>query len=131
MISKSGTPLERNSIEKEQTIGEILYQLGGFQVASIKNISFRFFVVNKAELLDFQLIAQLLEMEQITGILSGKIDRLADFAYEHANDGSVEAKLKFSYMLMDVIDSENNLLEAYSNFLKGNQAYLGRSEEEQ
>lgn len=116
--------MELDSVKEGQTISEMLYDLGGFQVAFIKNISLRFFVANKAELLDFQLISQLSEIEQSTDMLSGKIDRLANFAYEHLSDSSEEAKLRFSIMLMDVIDSESNLSEAYADFLESNEAFL-------
>jgi|UPI000591D569 hypothetical protein len=122
--------MELDSVEEGQTISEMLYDLGGFQVAFIKNISLRFFVANKAELLDFQLISQLSEIEQSTDILSGKIDRLANFAYEHLSDSSEEAKLRFSIMLMDVIDSESSLSEAYAEFLESNEAFLKPGEEE-
>lgn len=122
--------MELDSVEEGQTISEMLYDLGGFQVAFIKNISLRFFVANKAELLDFQLISQLSEIEQSTDMLSGKIDRLANFAYEHLSDSSEEAKLRFSIMLMDVIDSESNLSEAYADFLESNEAFLKLGEKE-
>lgn len=122
--------MELDSVKEGQTISEMLYDLGGFQVAFIKNISLRFFVANKAELLDFQLISQLSEIEQSTDILSRKIDRLANFAYEHLSDSSEEARLRFSIMLMDVIDSERNLSESYADFLKSNEAFLKPGEEE-
>lgn len=123
--------MELDSVEEGQTISEMLYELGGFQVAFINNISLRFFVANKAELLDFQLISQLSEIEQSTDMLSGKIDRLTNFAYEHLNDSTEEAKLRFSIMLMDVIDSESNLSEGYADFLKSNEAFLKLSDKEQ
>lgn len=115
---------ERDSMDKKQSLGEILYSLGGFQVATVKNISLRFFVANKAELLDFELIAYLLEIEQVTDILSAKINRLADFAYGHVNDSSAETRTRFTYLLMDIIDSESNLLKAYADFMEENEAYL-------
>lgn len=117
---------ERDSMDKEQPLGEILYSLGGFQIATVKNISLRFFVANKAELLDFELISYLLEIEQITNILSAKIDRLANFAYEHVNDSGEDARVRFTYLLMDIIDSERNLQRAYTDFLERHEAYLER-----
>ena len=98
---------ERDSMDKKHSLGEILYSLGGFQVATVKNISLRFFVANKAELLDFEL-------------------RLADFAYEHVNDSGAETRTRFTYLLMDIIDSESNLLKAYADFMEENEAYLER-----
>ena len=112
--------LENGFLENEQTIGEFVSNSGGFQVASVKNISLRFFVANKAELLEFELISQLLDIELKTTLLATKMERLADFAYE--NDEKV--MLKFAYLLVDVIDGEQTLLESYSDLLDENKKYL-------
>lgn len=116
--------LENEIGTNEQSLGEFISTSGGFQVASIKNVSLRFFVSNKAELLEFSLISQLLEIELFTNTLSDKIKRLADFAYEHVNDKEDEVKIKFAYLLSDVIDGEQSLLAAYSEFIDANEKYL-------
>lgn len=103
--------------ENEQTLGEVVGDLGGVQFAVIRNISLRFFISNKAELVDFEIISQLLVIEEQTKILSDKTKRLADFAYEHMNDKESDTKLEFVYMLMNVIDSEESLLKSYSLLL--------------
>jgi len=108
----------------EQTLGELISSSGGFQVASIKNISLRFFISNKAELLEFQLISQLLDIELKSEMLSSKIKLLSDFAYGNVNEGNDEVKIKFTYLLANVIDGEQTLLESYSSFLEENKSYL-------
>lgn len=112
----------------EQTLGAFIASSGGFQIASVKNVSLRFFVSNKAELLEFGLISQLLEIELKTNLLSDKCNRLADFAYEYLNDSSDEAKIKFAYFLADVIDGEQSLLESYTDFLDRNKNDLKEGE---
>lgn len=109
---------------EEQTLGEMVSSLGGVQFPQIKNVSLRFFVANKAELIDFQIIAQLLDIEEQSVILKAKLDRLADFAYEHITESNLETKISFAYMLSDVIDSEESILEAYEEFASGNQEVL-------
>lgn len=116
--------LEANFAENQMTLGEFISNSGGFQVAFVKNISLRFFVSNKAELLEYDMIAQLLEIEQITKILSDKYDRLANSAWEDINENDSEVMLKFAYLLSDVIDSEQALLDSYSEFLVQNQKKL-------
>lgn len=116
--------LEDQIDHTDKSIGELIGSLGGFQVASIKNVSLRFFVANKAELLDFELISKLLEIERHADLLSDKIDILADFAYESVNDRGEEAKLRFTYLLVNVIDTEQTLLEAYTIFLDENESFL-------
>lgn len=109
--------LEEDFGQNEQSLGEFVSSAGGFQVANIKNISLRFFVSNKAELLDFLIIGQLLDIELQTKLLSDKVDRLANFAYENVHQNDLETMTKFAYLLGDVIDSEQMLSEAYAEFL--------------
>lgn len=116
--------LENEIGNDEQGLGELVSSSGGFQVASIKNVSLRFFVSNKAELLEFQLISQLLEIEAMTEMLSDKIKLMSDFVYEHVNEGNNEVKIKFAYLLANVIDGEQTLLESYASFLEKNNSYL-------
>lgn len=116
--------LEDELEENEQMLGEMISSLGGVQFPVIKNISLRFFISNKAELIDVEVIAQLLEIEQQTNILSDKMDRLADFSYAHFSDAERETKMTFAYLLSDVIDTEESLLESYARFLEENEAYL-------
>lgn len=121
--------LETRSTESEEPLGEMIGNMGGFQVASLKNISLRFFVSNKAELLDFQLISQLQAIENGTAILKEKVNRLADFAYAHINDRERETKITFSYFLLDVIESEQSLMKAYNTFLEDNATHLEQGRE--
>ena len=116
--------LENEIGENEQRLGELISSSGGFQVASIKNVSLRFFISNKAELLEFQLISQLLDIELKSEMLSDKIKLLSDFGYDNVNDGNDEVKIKFAYLLANVIDGEQTLLESYSSFLEENKIYL-------
>jgi hypothetical protein len=116
--------LENEIGNDDQGLGELVSSSGGFQVASIKNVSLRFFVSNKAELLEFQLISQLLEIEAMTEMLSDKIKLMSDFVYEHVNEGNDEVRIKFAYLLANVIDGEQTLLESYASFLEKNNSYL-------
>lgn len=67
-----------------------------------------------------ELITYLSDIEWTSEILSDKIKRLSDFAYEHVNDQDESVKIKFGYLLWDVIDSEQRLLELYAGFLEKN-----------
>jgi hypothetical protein len=104
----------------EQALGDLIGNLGGVQFPIVKNIGLRFFISNKAELVDFELISKLLEIEDQTNMLSDKMKRLADFAYQHINDTQKETKLSFAYLLTDVIDSEESLMESYKTFFEAN-----------
>jgi hypothetical protein len=116
--------LDEEMGNNDQTLSELISSSGGFQIASIKNVSLRFFISNKAELLEFQLISQLLDIESQTDVLSDKIKRLADFVNENLNERNDDVKIKFAHLLADVIDGEQTLLEAYHTLTDGNENYL-------
>jgi hypothetical protein len=119
--------LENEMDNSEQSLGDLVSSSGGFQVASIKNVSLRFFISNKAELLEFQVISQLLDIEAQTELLSDKIERLGDFSYSRINDTTQETKLNFAYLVANVLDSEQSLLEPYSRFLEENEGFLKKN----
>jgi hypothetical protein len=108
-------------IDPELTLYKLLADFGGFQVAFNKNISLRFFINNKAELLDYNTISQLLDIESESDILQEKIRRLSDFMNENMNKGGEEVFFKFIVYLNNILDSEHSLLESYSEFLDQNQ----------
>jgi hypothetical protein len=116
--------IEANLENEELTLAELLKEAGGLQVASIKIISLRFFVANKADVLDFELISQLQEIEWITELISNKLNKIIDFLYSNLTQTNQEAKIKLAYLISDLIESEESLLELYENFKKKNQAFL-------
>ena len=60
VLSRHVALLEKlESSDIRMTLGEFISSSGGFQAALIKNISLRFFISNKAELLEYEIIAQL------------------------------------------------------------------------
>jgi hypothetical protein len=121
--------LENQFEENAQTLGEFIMSSGGIQIAVVKNVSLRFFISNKAELLEFDVISQLLEIESLTNLYSLNMERLTAFAYDNIHSTNKEVMTKFSYLLSDVIDSEQTLMELYEEFSKENQLYLTKNEE--
>lgn len=123
--------IQTDTSEEELYLGEYIAGLGGVQVPTIKNVGLRFYISNKAELVDYSIISQLLEIEHTTEVLSEQINRLANFSIENITDESQKSKLTFTYLLTDVIDSEKALLEYYAKFLNDHESYLRQEEERQ
>ena len=65
-----------------------------------------------------------MDIELKSEMLSDKIKLLSDFAYENVSDGNKEVKIKFAYLLANVIDGEQTLLESYSSFIEENKSFL-------
>ena len=111
-------------INPELTLVELISSSGGFQVTTSKNISLRFFINQKAELLEYDIISKLLDIETQSELLQLKTTRLTNFFYENIDEGGEEVFMKLAYYLSDILDSEHTLLKSYSEFLDKNQKKL-------
>lgn len=115
----------QSSVHNDQeTISEMILRFGGLQTAGVKSIGLRFFISNKAELIDYEIISQLAEIETSTSLLEKKMDRMIDFIYDQAGSSDKPSKTKFLIFLGNVIDSEQAMLAFYKQFLDKNKAYL-------
>lgn len=121
--------LEREFDQNEKTLAEFIASSGGFQVATVKNLSLRFFISNKAELLKFEMISQLMDIELKASMMSDKVDRLTNYVYDSIDKSDEKTFMKFAYLMSEVIDSEQSLLDSYSAFLKENHLDLQNKNE--
>ncbi len=112
--------------DDSESIAEMIQRLGGIQLTAAKNIGLRFFVANKAELIEYDIISQLSDIESTTDILEKKMDNLLDFSYSILDKTDQVNKTKLLIHLSNVIDSEQNLLELYATFLDKNVTYLAQ-----
>ncbi len=90
--------------------------MGGIQGPEIKNIGLRFFITNKAELVEFETISHLSEIEKASELLEEKMKRFIDFTFVAIDKNDRQSKQKFLHHLKNVIDSERQLLRLYSGF---------------
>lgn len=109
---------------EQESLGDLVLRLGGIQSPEIKNIGLRFFISSKAELVDYQIIAQLSDIENSTELLDVKMKRLIDFMYDNITEKDKRTKTKFNYYLENVVNSESKLLELYAKFKTENKNYL-------
>ncbi len=103
--------------DESKSIMEIIQQAGGVQSPQIKNIGLRFFITSKAELISYDIISDLTDMEDFKLMLEKKFDRLMDYTYGYLDKTDKDSKMKFVIYLLNVIDSESNLLELYETYL--------------
>ncbi len=104
--------------DESKSIMELGQQAGGIQYPQIKNISLRFFITSKAELISYDIISDLTAMEDFKVMMEKKFDRLMDYAYDYLDKTDKDSKMKFVIHLSNVIDSESHLLELYETYLK-------------
>lgn len=106
--------------DEQRSIMEIVQDLGGIQVASTKNISLNYMIGSRAELLNYELIALLANIESTTRLLDRKFDKFLDYSYQTVEATDTKSKRIFIIHLLNVIDSEQSLLELYDDFLQPN-----------
>ncbi len=119
-----------NIDNEEETLYEIIADQGGIQFPDVKNIGLRFFIANKAELVDFDVISMLSEIETNKNMLTSKFDKLLEFSYENMYDNDVETKTKFAVYLSNVVDSEQTLLKLYADYIDKHGEKLKKKEED-
>jgi hypothetical protein len=110
--------------DETETLGDLIGRLGGVQAPTVRNIGLRFFIANKAELVDYNIISQLSQIESNSTTLKAKIDRMIDFVYEEINSTDNNSKELFVMHLLNVMDTEQALVELYSIFVEENGEYL-------
>lgn len=103
-------------LDSKESLSKIIFGLGGIQSAETKNIGLRFFISNKADLVDYEVISNLSDIETMSNLLDEKMKRLIDYMFDKIEKRDRIAKEKFYYHLNNVINSERGLLTAYSNY---------------
>lgn len=103
-------------LDNEERLSEIIFGMGGIQSPEIKNIGLRFFISNKAELVKYETISQLSDIEKAAELLEVKMKRFIDFTFMEMDNHDKKSKQKFLRHLKNVMDSEKRLLKLYSYF---------------
>jgi glycerol-3-phosphate O-acyltransferase len=109
------------------TVTQMFVRLGGFQAPEIKNIGLRFFISNNAELVDYELISDLSEIEFANKGFELKLNTLVDYVYDQLDNKTKKSKLKILVLLSDVVESEEGLSELYDEFLSKHEVSLKQS----
>ena len=95
----------------------IVTKNNGFQMSTIRNASLKALMNAKIELIDLQTIANLTEIDELKQTLSIKMSKLMDYIYANLRSTKREDKELFSIHIMNVIDSEEQLLELLDEFM--------------
>jgi hypothetical protein len=74
---------------EEGSIGDLFELLSGFQIPEIKNIGLKYFIANNADLVEYELIADLSQLEFASKGFDLKLNQLMDFCY-----GAIDSQSK-------------------------------------
>ena len=106
-----------SKLNTEETLSEIIFTLGGIKSAETKDIGLRFFISNKADLLEYDVISHLSDIETSRNLLTEKMKRLVDHMFSNIEESDIKSKRTLLHNLNNVINSENELLRLYSKSL--------------
>ena len=113
-----GEGIMANIDSTDISLGSLVSTLGGIQFVKPSNIGLRFFITNKAELIEYETIVQLSDIEMSSEILENKMNALINFNYENIEETDRKSKMKLLAYLSNVVDSEQTLLTKYRRFLE-------------
>lgn len=116
IVSKQEALLEsidQNLQSNETTILEILSISQGFKIPSLKNTSSQNLVSSKPELVDYEIIRILADIQGEQRAFENKINYATSFLYQNLNANERDEKTIFKALLYDIIDSENQLKGLY------------------
>ena len=110
--------LLNTSISKDnESLREVFVKINGFQIPEIRNIGLRFFVSNSADLVDYAIISDLSEIEFTSKGFEIKLSKLTDLVYSKMESTSEKDKNMAAELLVELTDSEEDLIELYEDFL--------------
>ncbi len=106
--------LENSSV----SIMDITTKSKGIYLPAIKISTLKAAAVSRPDLVDYQKLAALADMEEQKEILSSKSDRLTDFVYSQSYETSKDKKEMLAILMADLMGTEKALQEIIENFNK-------------
>lgn len=99
------------------SILDLLGKTNGLQVPTVKNISWRSFLNSKIELINFDCLSTLTDIDESKKILQLKVERLMDHLLGEVEATDSASKRKLVIHTVNVIDSEKELARLYKKYL--------------
>jgi hypothetical protein len=96
---------------------DIIAEANGVQYPVLKSTAWKFYAGHNIELIEYQTISMLSEIDESKRLMDIKFDKLMDFVYVNMNKTDSETKNLFIIHLSNVVDSEQQLDEQYAAFL--------------
>lgn len=100
----------------KSSVYNIVLESGGFKSSPINNTAWNKLLSKNIELVDYQIIKILTEIDNRITAINALITRLGDTGYANAFKTDPQTKLIMISLLNDVIQSENLLMQKYDMF---------------
>lgn len=100
------------------SLADIIIKSNGLQVPTVKNTSWKSFLNSKLELIDFEVISKLTDIEEAKQFMNSKFNKLMDFVLNNAESTDSKSKKMLIIQILNLIDSEEGLLKMYKDYLE-------------
>ena len=104
--------------DESVSLMDIVRRSEGIKFATVKSNSWRAIASSKIELIDFNQLTSLSDIDEGKDELRFKNEKVIDFLYDHARETSREAKEFFQLIVQDIVWTEERLqeqIEAFTN----------------
>jgi hypothetical protein len=104
--------------DDSSSIVNIFKKTGGVNYATIHNSSLELYKRNQISSIDFKMMSTLTNMNYVSEMIDNKLNKLSEYVYSNALNNSKESKEVVILHLRDVLNSENQLLEYYKDYIE-------------
>jgi len=104
--------------DEKISLSEIIIRGNGLRAPTLNNVSWNYFLNTKLELIDYNTISKLTEIEQAKQILNSKINKLMEFVLENSESTNTKSKKMLKFQILNVVSSEKRLLELHVEYLE-------------
>ena len=98
-------------------IGNLISKAGGVTLPTLNNTGLEFYTRNQIASIDFDIMSTLISMNKLSDLIDTKLEKLADYVYSDIFAHSKESRMIFIMYLRNVLESENQLLTVYQNYI--------------
>ena len=112
--------LEFYSNDKTINISDIVKKSKGIYIPQIKINAWKSVSSNKIDLIDYQKITSLSNIEEMKDLLNKKTDFLMNFFYCNMNETNKEKKKTLKMLILDMVQTEVTIQENIEAFEKSN-----------
>jgi hypothetical protein len=102
---------------KEVSLIEALQKTNGLQIPTVKNTAWNSFLNSKLELIDFEVVSILTDVEEKKEVMNIKTEKLMDFVLNNTDSSDSRDKKILIIHLLNLINSEKGLVETYEEYL--------------
>ena len=110
--------LEFHSKNKNINLSEIVKKSKGIYIPQIKINAWKSVSSNKIDLIEYQKLTTLSNIEEMKELLNKKTDFLMNFLYNNMNETGENTKQTFKMLILDIVQTEKTIQKNIEEFQK-------------